>query len=483
MRSALVVALFVSLAACSKPAPVFLLTIDTLRADHLSSYGYDRQTSPNIDALARDSTVFDSCFAVRGRTTPSYASMMTGLYPYKHGVTSLGIGLAEENLTLAERLTTDGYATSAFVSSTVMIGRLSGLNQGFEVWNDHMPDREANRNNFERTADQTIAGAAVWLGSAPRKSFLFIHLIDPHSPYMPPAPFDTRFQGGSTQPINDRDVHSAARLAGKRTLGQYVSAYDGEIAFADAQLGKLIDGIKAAGLYDDALIIFTADHGESLGEHGSYFRHGTHLHDDTVRVPLMVKPPRGDGRGRERWHGAVSPIDIVPTVLDYLGVEGAGDGIDGTSLRGIVAGRDGDGTRVVFSSTSVGTTTLWAAHRTDGSLIATECPAGEVGGSQGPRRPRGREHSRLACGAAYFDTEKDPAHLSPIRTGDAHDRLESALAGKLAAQRVYKRPFKVERLYNPSDKGFVEEFIRDHNRDFAAPTREDIENLKSLGYL
>ena len=462
-------------AGCNDAPPVFLLTIDALRADHLSTYGYERATDPNIRAIAEDGVVFTRAFTTAPKTTPAYASMFTGLYPHKHGLRMLGQELAEENLTLAEMLSAEGYDTGGFVSSTVMLGRLSALDQGFLTWDDYMPHREANRANFERRADATADAVLAWLDRPSSPRFLFVHFIDPHGPYHPPGVFRRRFANRAgrspahSMRLRAEDVPAFQRLADARTLGDYIDAYDGEIAYADAALGRILDRLRALGLYDDALVIVTADHGESLGEDGFYFRHGKTLREVSTRIPLIIKPPGGRRPGVSRfWHDAVSLVDVLPTVADFAGLSGRTAGRDGVSLRAVLEGRARRGERVVFSQREGAAGLRRAAHGRSGTYLREGCadsqPPGACRAEFVPARatspgPRGRSTPGPRAGLAR-----------------AVDRFDLA-AGS------YRRPFSTSWRYRPGDKERVEKIVGEHNASFQTYSRDDRRALESLGYL
>ena len=468
--------LFVSCRGNQSP-PIVLLTVDTLRADHLATYGYRRTTDPNLQRLARDAVVFDRAFTPRGKTTPAYASMMTGLYPYRHGVRRLGVELAPENRTLAETLQAHGYTTAGFVSSTVMIARLSSMDQGFRTWDDRMPRRERNRDNYERPAEATSDAVLAWLSSAPRRSLLFVHLIDPHGPYLAPPSASARFSSsGPSHRLMSREVPGHQRIEGRETLADYVDAYDTEVLYADQQLGRIVAALRERGLYDRALVIFTADHGEALGDHDVYFRHGYALYDDCLRVPLLIKPPYGRGPAvAPRWSGAVSLVDIFPTVLDYSGAEVSGAGVDGdvdgVSLRSIVEGRGGDSQRLVYSSRKRSRGSNYGIHHADGSLVAQDCG-----------RDDGDAENPWPCSIAYFDADADPLQQNPQAETPEGMGWETALQDRIRTLRSHSLSFRPRVLYDVGDKAFVRDFMADHNGN-ADLLPEDAEALRSLGYL
>jgi arylsulfatase A-like enzyme len=442
---------------CKPATPVFLLTVDTLRPDHLPVYGYDRDTAPAISRLAEDGMVFTRAFTTSPKTSPAYASMFTGLYPHEHGLMRLGQALPGQNETLAELLDAAGYLSGGFVSSTVMIDRLSDLGQGFTIWDDRMPVKELHRDNFERHAPQTIDSALTWLDSlAMRREpfFLFVHLIDPHGPYTPPANYRARFRRGGGPKLAVDVIPAFQRLSGATTLGDYIDAYDGEIAHADEALGLLFDRLRDDGLYDEALIIVTSDHGESFGSDGVYFRHGVTLAEASTRIPLIIKPPHARSLGPQFSDSTVSLVDIVPTVLDYLGLAPRDD-LAGQSLRPLVEGRGSDNERVVFSSRKVHGVWRVAAHGRERTL---------------------RDVTPSVDGSAARGPGRGPKTLEP---GD-RELLSEALAEHLRDRAAPRRNFDSEWRYRATDKTFVRRFVEVHN---SALGIDDARNLRSLGYL
>lgn len=278
---------------------ILIITVDTLRADRLGCYGYPADLTPNVDALAKESIVFERAIAQVPLTWPSHAAIFTGTYPFHNGVQDFtGQPLSARFRTLAESLKANGYTTSAIVSSFVL-DRSWGLARGFDSYDDAFAGEQFLHKDLglvERRAEESVNHTISWLETHPNEPFfLWLHLYDPHSPYDPPEPFRSRFL---KQP------------------------YEGEIAYADSQLGRLWAWLKQApdSLYDNTLIVFLSDHGESLGEHGEK-EHGFFVYDSTVRVPLVVKPPRAAKLAAQRVAVAVESIQVGPTVLEMVGVE------------------------------------------------------------------------------------------------------------------------------------------------------------------
>lgn len=333
-RLALALALAVLGAGCTRPpapaGPIVLVVIDTLRADHLSCWDYERPTSPHLCALTDDGWRFTRASTVRSQTTPAIASMLTGLYPHRHGLEALYLVLPDAITTLAERLRDAGWATGGFISSFVMVRDFSGLAQGFTVYDDDVRTREGKRENYERPATETLVRALAWLHAHGPHAFLFVHLIEPHGPYTPPAPYRAAFARPAEGPPPDR-VPGYQRIDGFTTLAEYRGGYDGEIAAADAAVGQLVAALRTWGWYDAATILVTSDHGESFGEEGLWLAHGFGVHDAEAHVPLVLKPAGHRAPGAA-IAAPVSVLDVYPTLLAAAGLDAATPGLAGVDL-------------------------------------------------------------------------------------------------------------------------------------------------------
>ncbi|NWG12768.1 MAG: sulfatase-like hydrolase/transferase [Acidobacteria bacterium] len=279
------------------PPNLVVITIDTLRADRLGCYGYRNIKTPRIDALASDGVLVENAYTPVPLTLPAHASLFTGTYPVFHGVRDFtGDTLSEERATLATMLRSAGYSTGAVVASAVLEARW-GINQGFDFYSDSFPSPTTQNWQpiAERRGDEVVRESLLWLERNSRAPFfLWVHLYDPHDPYTPPSPYDRQY---ATRP------------------------YDGEVAYSDENLGRIIDALKARGLYDNSLIILLSDHGESLGEHGEK-THGFFVYDSTLRIPMIFKLPGTAGPRARRIAGPVRIIDVIPTALSILGLSG-----------------------------------------------------------------------------------------------------------------------------------------------------------------
>lgn len=320
---------------------LLLITIDTLRADHLGLYGYRRATSPHIDALGRRSAVFDQAYTFWPKTRGSFAMMLTGRTPSQNGYSKKHPLILGFNPTLATALKAGGYATAATVDNPNVAAQ-HGYAQGFDGYRETWMEKVL-ASEMDRTRAITADGVR-YLRSAPagKPFFLWLHYVNPHGPYEPPAPYDTRFmdaesrQGPKLKRVDG--FHGGVRKEWSRQddlpLGHYVALYDGEIAAVDAEVGQVLAALQESGQAGRTLVVLTSDHGESLGEHGYYFDHGEDLFDPCLRIPLLVAGP---GVKPGRSDELVSTLDLMPTLLDAAKVPYP-PGLAGGSLLPLASG-------------------------------------------------------------------------------------------------------------------------------------------------
>jgi arylsulfatase A-like enzyme len=319
-----------TLATCTRaPAPpnVVFVVIDTLRADHLGSYGYAKAQTPRFDALARAGTQFSAARAPTSWTLPSVASLLTGRYPGEHGVERLKTIIDEKTVTLPEALKGVGYATAAFSANVAVVIASAGFAQGFdsfevlevplapgEVSDDPIVVRDGTGRRTQAATANTVTDAALaWLGKRADKTapyFMYVHYYDPHTSYAPPREYAERFGIAADDPMVG--PARAMVMAGPapptgRNLEKLIALYDGEIAFTDTEVGRLIDGARADG--SDPLVIVTSDHGEEFGEHGG-MQHGRTLFEEVLHVPLIVA-----GAGTAPGRVVETPMSIVSLPL------------------------------------------------------------------------------------------------------------------------------------------------------------------------
>jgi len=315
--------------------PVLLVTVDTLRADHLGCYGCRRPTSPHLDRLARAGHLFLDAWCPMPTTTPSHAALLTGRHPRSLGVLSNGGLLPQDAVTLAEVLADRGYDTAAFVGAYPVHARF-GLNQGFQTYSG--PEK------LSRKADQVVDEALRWLAQRDGKCFfLWVHLWDPHTPYFAPEEYRERFQVPAFElPLKFAFIRRPGNVS-EEIVEKTVAAYDAEIGWTDHNIGRLLASMKRHGHYDRSLIAVTADHGESMAEllesRAYAFDHGEFLYRHQLSVPLMIKPPGEPNHTTAARHAApVSLLDLMPTLLDLLGLE-TPEETEGRSLEPLLAGQ------------------------------------------------------------------------------------------------------------------------------------------------
>ncbi len=310
------------LPSASSQTPVVIISIDTLRSDHLPAYGYTGVATPHIDRFRQDAVLYERAYSQYPLTLPSHTCLLTGLLPADNGIRdNIGYKLKPSVRTLAEDLKAKGYTTGASVSAFVLRHQ-TGLDRGFDFYDDDAEriGKSQSLGNIQRPGKETVAAATKWIDRQSGPFFFFLHLYEPHTPYEPPEPF----------------------------LSRYENKYDGEIATADAIVGEFLDHLRAKGLYDRAMIILLSDHGEGLGEHQEE-EHGLFLYRQTLQVPLMVKLPGGKFAGQS-VASPVQLIDVMPTVLDRTTGELDGYHLPGQSLLSFL-GPSPASPRPVYSET------------------------------------------------------------------------------------------------------------------------------------
>jgi len=294
---------------------VYLVTIDTLCADHVHCYGYEQIQTPALDALAKDGIRFAQAYTPSPITNTSHVSILTGLLPSAHGVTDFAVPLSASHPTLAALLKRNGYHTAAFIGAVILDSRTlaPGLDRGFDFYDNFPPHpvTKARWGRVERRGMEVVQHAETWIAAHPAgPRFVWIHLYDPHDPYQPPQPFALTYK--------DR-------------------LYDGEIAYADSAFANFVDFLKKNGRYENSLVVVVGDHGEGLGEHHEN-THGIFLYDSTTRVPLVVKTPGGSNPGMV-VNAQVRTTDILPTVTDVLRIPPPSQ-LDGESLTPLFQGTE-----------------------------------------------------------------------------------------------------------------------------------------------
>ncbi|MFT7670241.1 MAG: arylsulfatase A-like enzyme [Planctomycetota bacterium] len=350
---------------------IILVTVDTLRADHMSAYGYYRETSPNLERLASKGVLFESAYSTMGTTLPAHLSIMTGLYPHQHGYVanhgamSGGFQSGAGRRAIAEFLSKDGYRTAAFVSGPT-VAKITGLNAGFDEWDQHEFVALKSMASTSRPSSETVEKAINWLENAPSEPFfLWVHFWDPHEPNIPEEPYAAHFQSDAAQEllIDERkiqpevlaenfDEEELARLFSpawgrnggeielptidREAIRQLLNRYDADVLATDAALGRLMDSLSDRSFFDDSLFIFTSDHGQALGQH-DWLEHGR-IQGENVHVPLVMYFPGDVIEQPMRVSDVVSSVDIFPTIMARLDTVSAAELLDQASGEDLFSG-------------------------------------------------------------------------------------------------------------------------------------------------
>jgi arylsulfatase A-like enzyme/Flp pilus assembly protein TadD len=404
------------------PPNVVVITIDTLRADHLGCYGYSKIRTPAIDALAADGVRFERAYTPVPITLPAHTVIFTGTYPPLNGMHDFsGNRLGPQPPTLASVLKERGYSTGAVVGSGVLDSRF-GLNRGFDFYYDHFEFNrleEANLDEMERAGNVVADQTLDWLSkNYSKRFFLWMHLYDPHYPYRPPPPYAEQYKS---------------------------HPYDGEIAFADQQVGRLLHFLKEKGLYSDAIIVLAGDHGEGLGEHGEQ-THGFFIYNSTLHVPLIFHLP-GTGNGK-RVASPASLADVMPTVLQLLKLP-VPQQVQGKSLMAQLLPKKESEARSDRSRPLYSETFLPRLHFSWSELRGIESD---------------KYHFIEAPQPELYDLRQDPAELenlysrkpavaAELRT-TLHSLVRDLTAGEELAQKTGLDPALMERLKSLGYAGF-----------------------------
>ena len=417
-----------------KGPDVYLVTIDTLRADHVHCYGNQSVQTPALDNLAADGIRFENAFTPSPITNTSHTTILTGLLPSHHGVNDFAVPLAPTHTTWAELLKSKGYHTAAFIGAVILDSKslAPGLDRGFDYY-DNFPEHAQSKSRWdrvERRGMEVVQHAESWLTAHPAgPHFLWVHLYDPHDPYEPPAPYSTEYQD---------------------------NLYDGEIAYADSALANFIAYLKKHGWYENSLVIVTGDHGEGLGEHREE-THGIFLYDSTTHVPLIVKLPGTVNRGKT-VDPQVRTTDILPTVVDLVHLDTSAK-FDGESLKPYFAGSD--------------TTSRTAIGETDYPLRFGWSPLRSV-------RAKGEKFID-APRPELYDVNRDPKELTNTYKADdaAVQKFRTIIADVGGT-----RPAETANLPDPKDKIDEQNLLHtamlasDDNRD--ADARSALEKVLQL---
>ena len=429
MCPALCLALCIGLAgACAdaRPGPnVLLISIDTLRPDHLGCYGYGRETSPAIDRLAREGVLFENHISSTSWTLPAHAALFTGLADSVHGcVDATGTALAPGFTTLAERFQGGGWTTAGFFAGPYLHPAF-GLAQGFEHYEDCSSVADLDAGEVDEwamdagvmrashtgiTNPRVLAAVREWMEGrdAERPFFAFVHFWDVHFDFTPPAPYDTMFDPGYTGSITGEGFFFDPRIDAslpERDLQHLRALYDGEIRWTDAHVDELLGDLERLGLAEETVVVLTSDHGTEFFEHGGK-AHRTTLYDELIRIPLIVRWP-GELPGGRRVAEQTRAIDVAPTLLELAGLPPLAHGM-GASLVGLARGEPLDFDNSAVSELSSVGRDLRSVRTREGKVLADQ-----VGGT-----------------SVWFDLERDPLERVPRPTDEAPE-LERSYARAL----------------------------------------------------
>jgi len=374
----------------TQPKKIILISIDTLRADHLGCYGYPRDTSPVIDALAKEGILFKNSFSPSSHTIPSHGSIFTGKYPSKHTIGFNQNFLVETgkldndiDITLAEILQSCGLSTAAFISG-IVLGRNTNFNVGFDIYDDNIGEDPYGKRDGLNTNESVFN----WLNENSSNSFfIFIHYFDVHGPYHCKQKYQELFnhdphfkkytlpnQYSGLNPkkhiipeyqlLNVKTDQNNTIIDFEKDLGYYITQYDGCIRYVDDNIGLLLGKLRDLGIYEDTLIIITSDHGEAFGENDVYFYHGLTVTREQIYVPLIIKPHKGWTLENRYIDVPVSTLDILPTLLELCEGSLEDPEIDGISLVKIVEGKSDHSIqgRVIMSENERQYALLYANH-------------------------------------------------------------------------------------------------------------------------
>lgn len=450
------------------PRHVVLISLDTTRADHLGCYGNREVRTPALDALSREAVLFEDCTSAAATTLASHTSMMTGLVPRRHGVPRNGFVVDDGNALLAERLAAAGFHCAAFIGSAALVGR-TGLDRGFAHYDESfdVTAGEGGADQSQRAADAVTAAALAHVddllgrdGADEARFFLFAHYFDPHAPYAPPASEVARYRPG-LEVGGFAAIETAVRQQQERAIGRALGQsevineglsegllrgasgaptevgralaklYAGEVTALDRGVGALLAGLTRRGLLDDALVIVTADHGETFWEHGNAWNHGLWVSQTDVHVPLIVRLP-GGRRAGTRVEAPVSGVDVAPTVVDLLGLDALAADEPGVA-RGVSLARALDGADLPERP-------LFAVATQPGAQVEARALEAGAGAWRGARKPiAARRGPWKLVDAPYLDLEmlfhldRDPGERRDLI---AEGALDAEARGALDALRA-----------------------------------------------
>ncbi len=503
-------------AACSRESNmqrpnVLLVTIDTLRADHLGAYGYPRATSPNLDRLAQEGVLFENASTPRAKTTPALASLFTGMYPHEHGVRDLLQPIDAHMPLLAESINRSGYQSAAIVGNFVLQNQHCGFARGFGRYVETLPSKQGVPPNDapQRTAHSLTSAALSALGFEPppaldedgktfepsaalfdgaRPWFLWLHYMDPHGAYDPPATqrvFLRETPRWIEMPAADSKSHgarvaeynvpaSARDASGHFDANAVIDLYDGEIHYVDSELGRLIEKLRARGDLKKTWVIVVADHGESLGEQDYWFEHGFYAYESTCRVPLIVRPP-DDWPNRPmpgRRVGALSLADLALTLSEWIQLPPDPDKFSRSPIHGV--------SRASLLAQDDATPFATYSEKIEGEekFGTVQIKAVRYGGykllrrwAHGPGRAAGENKRLVLLGEELYDLRADPLEANDLSKAPPAAAQLDVLREKLLEFGAADAPFDE-----------LEQKLTQRRAALKTSDAEALRALKALGY-
>lgn len=421
------------------PLNVLMIVVDTLRADHLGCYGYERETSPNIDKLAKQGVLFERCYSTSSWTLPAVASLLSSKPPARHGATGWTDKVAADVPWLPSVLQERGYHTMA-VTSNPFLTKKHGFDRGFDQFDSESVIASAQWSFPRLKSKYKALVLASTSATATRRSmellnkrpenepfFMMLHYMDPHADYVPPEPFNTKFTGDYEGNLSG---HVQSENIGPDIPGKaqkHIKAlYDGEIAHVDRYIGQVLDHLEALDIRDQTAVIVTADHGEELLDHGQW-GHGRTLYEEVIRVPLIIDWP-GDEASGHRVSAPVSLLDLPPTVLNGLDKQ-VPKAMDGRDLSPALQGGEVSEEQTLTASTSLGAP-LHAVIRGDKKIIA------EITGGSSP----------TLRNSEFYDLSKDPEEQEPQASEATQQTLTQLLKGHLKQTSVADKQDQSQKL-------------------------------------
>ena len=383
---------------------VILITISSLRADHVGSLGYERDTTPNLDKFAKENILFSNAFAVSGWMIPAHGSIFTSLYPGRHGATHIENKLSNEHQTLAEILKKNGYYCAGFCCNPRLDDE-HGFARGFDLYDDYSVQIMLESLAFENAAvdidkqrtNALINDAAVnWLqNNSHRPFFMFVHYYDNHWDYTPPPPYRDLYDPGYTGPIDGTEIAREPLFSNPpdvKDIRHIIALYDGEVKQTDNDLSEMLKVLSDMKLPENSIVIILADHGEQFYEHGHTSHHG--VYEELIHIPMAISIPGSQAKSK-KIDSLVSQVDIMPTILDYLGIT-IPEFCQGRSLKPLIEGRIEEINQFIF----------------------TEYTGGAIPDCFAVRSKRYKLYTNSSGELFAYDLLKDPKEQAPIATSD-----------------------------------------------------------------